>query len=128
MPPTPTPDKSIDFRPALEGMISEYKEAAKDGELCPHEYLQLVARGCQVLESLVGNIGENDAEFEKLVDDCEWAVQTYVVPYDIPVIKDFVEDYVIDPNLNTLVRPALVAMRVKINKHSHKEEEGDEVE
>lgn len=118
--------KDIDFRPALEQIVTSVNEAIADKKLCAHEYIRLVADGCQVLESILEGIGTDDEEFEQLVDDCEWAVNTHIVPYDIPFLKDFAENYIIDPNLPTIVRPALTAIRVKINAHKH--EEGDEVD
>jgi len=108
---------AIDFRPALENALNEFRQAGADAKFTPSECLRLAAKAMEVLESVVGSIAsDSEEEFEQLVRDAEWAVATYVVPYNIPFINDFAERMLVDPNLITMVRPMLEALRDKVHQ------------
>lgn len=103
------------FRQSLEKILASYLDAIADGSLCVHDYLHLIADGCESVQAVVEAIGDNDAAFEQLVTDCQGLVLQYVVPIDLGKYKipKFVEQFVIDPQLPQLVRPLLEAMRPK---------------
>ena len=105
----------MSFRPALEKIKDDFQEALKDGKFCVHEYLQLAADSCEVLEKIPVGIGGDDVQFNQLVSDCEGIVQEYVIPLDLTKFKipPFIERFVIDPQLPMMIRPALEAMRPK---------------
>lgn len=105
----------MSFRPALEKIKDDFQKALEDGKLCVHEYLQLAADACKVLEGILTGIGGDDDQFAILVAECEGIVVDYIVPIDLTKYKvpRLLERMVIDPQLPDLVRPALEAMRPK---------------
>lgn len=100
------------LRPALEQAIKNFGLAHADHKLCVHEALQLTADLCRVIEPAVIGIGGDNAAFNALVADVEWAVMTYLVPWDIPFINNFVER-ILDTQAVGAVRPIMEVMRVK---------------
>lgn len=106
------------FRPAIEEIVSDWKGAIADGELCVHDYLKLAADSAHTIEEICDGIGGDDEKFNQLVSDCEWAVQTYIVPIDLGKYKvpKFLEQLFLDPQAVALVRPVLEKMRPKSHK------------
>lgn len=101
------------FRQELLETVDAIKEARKDSKLTVSEVIKITGEVAQVVERICVSIGPDDTEFNQLVLDVEWLVETYVVPYDIPFIGPFVERSFVDPQLVNAVRPALEAMRPK---------------
>jgi len=101
------------FKENLETVKQRWAEAYADGILCAHDYLLLAADSMEVIEEILRNIAGDDAAFDVLVKDCEWLVQTYIVPIDLTVYKvpPFIERFFIDPQLVSTVRPLLVSLR-----------------
>lgn len=104
------PDNAL--RLALENAIKHFGLAHADHKLCVHEALQLTADLCKVIEPVVVGIGGDDAKFDDLVEDVQWAVRTYLVPWDIPFLGAFVER-IMDSQMESAVRPIMELMRPK---------------
>lgn len=103
----------MSFRADLETLKDTFVEAIADKKLCVHEYLQLIAESCKVLEGIVSGIGGDDVQFNQLVADVEGIVQDHIVPLDLTKyrVPAIVERFVIDPQLVPSVRPLLELMR-----------------
>jgi len=102
------------FRPALEELFLGLKEALADKSLTFSEVVANINEVVTVVETLCVEVVGSDAEFDALVADCEWAVTKYVVPYDLPFVNEFVERFVVDPQLVNAVRPLLTFVRARV--------------
>ena len=103
--------ESKSFRVELREAWDHIKEARQDKKVTLAEALKILAESCQAMERLCTQYGGNDAEFEQLVLDAEWAAQEFLVKPDLRFMNDFVERTFIDPQLVPLVRPFLTSIR-----------------
>lgn len=108
-----------EFRPSLIELINDRKEAMADGVMLPSEVCVLLADANKIIESSLRGVAGDDDAFNSLVEDVEWAVQTYIVPIDLTQyrVPAMFERFVVDPQLVPSVRPALMALREKVRSN-----------
>lgn len=99
-----------DLRTAVEKTIKDYVAAKGDGKFCIHDWYGLLANILGTSQQAVEGAGGNDAEFNALVSDVEWAVTTYFVPLDLPFAGATLEVF-IDRQAVAAIRPAMEFLR-----------------
>lgn len=99
------------FKAELQQCISNSLAAFADRKLTPHEVLGVIKDVCQLAETIINGIGDDDVKFNDLVLDCEELADEYIVKRDIPWINNFVERFFVDPATVSMVRPLLEQLR-----------------
>lgn len=100
------------LRSELAQAIKEFQAAWADKRLGVAEFYLLIAALCRVVEPTMEGLGGDDAAFNQIVSDVEWAVETYVIPWDIPFLGAWAERFA-DTQAKSAVRPMLELMRPK---------------
>ena len=98
------------LRSQLESAWQAYVDAKEDGKFTLMEGMSIGALIAGIVEVSITQFTGDDDEWEALVADVEYFVETYVVPWDIPGIGPFFETFV-DRQMVAMVRPLLERLR-----------------
>ena len=98
------------LRNQLESMWGAYIDS-RDGGWTPNEIIELAGMAAGVVATAAFQFSGDDAEWDALIDDVEYFVQQYIVPWDIPGLGPIFEGLV-DRQLVNFVRPLLDRIRL----------------
>lgn len=102
------------FRAELNEAFAAIVSARADARITAAEWLKIVGEFLGAAESAVTGVAADDAGFEQLVRDAETVVQETIIPLDIPGVPPFIENFVVDPQILAMVRPALMYVRSQV--------------